>query len=682
MNGRNGGNSEFGVNSRNSPNSRIKKELVLDGLNCASCAAKIEYDVNDLNGVSDNTDIEKDSDDVRKEKLTVIRLVLGGVLFFTALLFKFPNEIETIMYLLSYIISGGDVLYKAVKNIIRGQVFDENFLMTIASIGAFVLGEYPEAVAVMLFYQIGELLQDISVNRSKRSISALIDIRPDYANVKKDDDIIKVSPHDVKVGDMIIVKPGEKIPLDGEIIDGNSMLDTSALTGEAMPREANVGDVALSGMLNINGVLTIRVEKEFGESTVNRILDMVRNASSKKAKTENFITKFAQKYTPGVVFAALILAIIPPLIFKEATFIEWIERALVFLVVSCPCALVISIPLAFFGGIGGASRNGILIKGSNFLEALNNVDTIVFDKTGTLTKGAFKVDKINTKNGIKEKDVLYYAALAESYSNHPIAASIRNAYGEAIDQSQIIEYKEISGFGVKALVKGEEIIVGNTKLMNEEEIDFDVLIDNDSIGTVVHVGVNGNYYGNLVITDEIKEDSLDAIKSLRKIGIKKLVMLTGDSKRVGEKIGEYLGLDEVYSDLLPDQKIERLEMLYEGKSNGKIVFVGDGINDAPVLARADVGVAMGALGSDAAIEAADIVLMNDEPKRLVDAMLIAKKTRNIVWQNIIFAFGVKLIVLILGAGGLATMWEAVFADVGVALLAVINSTRVLRYMKN
>ncbi len=694
-----------------------KKILVLMGLGCANCAAKIEKEVKALPGVKDasvdfvtkkltlevnnkrelSAIIEKVSkiasqiesgvkvvEETHKEhghgkgfdKHKIIILGIGAALFFIALLFKLPFWVEFGMFFASYLLVGGEVLLRAAKNILRGQVFDENFLMAIATIGAFAIKEFPEGVAVMLFYQVGEFFQDIAVNRSRKSITALMDIRPDFANLKIGSEEKKVSPAEVSVGDIIIVKPGEKVPLDGRVIEGKSMLDTSALTGESVPREVEEGNEVLSGSINKNGLLIVEVTKEFGESTVSKILDLVQNASNKKAPTENFITKFARYYTPVVVFAAAALAFIPPFLIPGATFAEWINRALVFLVVSCPCALVVSIPLGFFGGIGGASKNGILVKGSNYLEALNNVDTVVFDKTGTLTKGVFKVTKIMAHGSISDADLLEYAAYAESYSNHPIALSIQKAYGKEIDKNEISEYDEISGHGIKVTVKGKTILAGNSKLMRKENIPFE---EAQTIGTVVHLAIDGSYAGFIVISDEVKDDSQNAVQALKSIGVKKLVMLTGDSKAVGEKIGKDLGLDEVHAELLPDQKVEQVEILDKQKSpKGKLVFVGDGINDAPVLARADIGVAMGGVGSDAAIEAADVVLMTDEPSKLVSAIKIAKRTRNIVWQNIIFAMAIKGIVLLLGAGGIATMWEAVFADVGVAVLAVLNAMRVMK----
>ncbi|MDF2989013.1 MAG: cadA [Eubacterium sp.] len=696
-----------------------KKVLILEGLGCANCAAKIEKEIRALPGVKAasvdfvskklvlevnnkrelGTIIENASkiagriesgvkvveesqeehqhahgEETDKRKLIIIGI--GAVLFFVALIFKLPFWVEFGMYFVSYILVGGEVLLKAGRNILRGQVFDENFLMSIATIGAFSIQEFPEGVAVMLFYQVGEFFQNMAVNRSRKSIAALMDIRPDFANLKNGDEINKVAPDQVSIGDIILVKPGEKVPLDGIVIDGKSMLDTSALTGESVPREVEEGSNVLSGSINKNGLLTIEVTKEFGESTVSKILDLVQNASSKKAPTENFITKFAKYYTPVVVFAAVALAVIPPLVISGATFSEWINRALVFLVVSCPCALVISIPLGFFGGIGGASKNGILIKGSNYLEALNNVDTVVFDKTGTLTKGIFKVTRINNSGSFDSDSLLEYAAYAESYSNHPIALSIMKAYGKEIDKNEITDYDEISGHGIKVNVKERLVLAGNTKLMVKENIPYEVV---DEIGTVVHIAIDGAYAGYIVISDEVKEDSRNAIKALKNIGVKKLVMLTGDNKTVGERIGRDLGLDEVHAELLPDQKVEKLEILDRQKSpKGKLVFVGDGINDAPVLARADVGIAMGGVGSDAAIEAADVVLMTDEPSKIVSAIRLAKRTRNIVWQNIIFAMLIKGIVLLLGAGGVATIWEAVFADVGVTVLAVLNAMRVMK----
>lgn len=608
-------------------------------------------------------------------KSELIKLLAGALLFGIAMIFNLPNAIELVLYAITYFMVGSEVLIKSIKNIIKGQVFDENFLMSIATIGAFAVGEFPEGVAVMLFYQLGELFQDYAVDHSRKSIKELMDIRPDYANLKRGDEIVEVAPEEISIGEVILIKPGEKVPLDGKIIEGSSMVDTTALTGESVPRHVGTGDEILSGFVNTNGILTVEVTKIFGESTVSKILDLVENASSKKAPTENFITKFARYYTPIVVFTALGLAVIPPLVISGASIADWFYRALIFLVVSCPCALVVSIPLGFFGGIGGASRNGILIKGSNYLEALNNVETVVFDKTGTLTKGVFKVTEIKAAAGLNEEALLEYAAYAESYSNHPIALSILKAYDKTIDKSSIQDYKEISGHGTIVKVDGHTVFAGNSRLMTSEAIEFSVA---DSIGTIVHVALDNKYLGYIVISDEVKEDSKQAIAALKSIGVKQTVMLTGDAKAVGNKVGEYLGIDAVHAELLPDQKVQRLEELEQDKApKGKLVFVGDGINDAPVLARADIGIAMGGLGSDAAIEAADVVIMTDEPSKIATAIKIAHKTRSIVWQNIIFALGVKVIVLILGAGGLATMWEAVFADVGVALIAVINAMRVI-----
>lgn len=710
---------------------RFHKEFILEGLNCASCGSKIEVKINELEGVksavlnfitktltieiNDESKIEpiimgtrdivnklephvivKEKNKITKHdehnahcdghchghshdnefnKYELARFGIGTAFFVIALAFKMSKVMEFSLYFLSYLLIGGEVLLRAGRNILKGQIFDENFLMSIATIGAFAIGEYPEGVAVMLFYQVGEFFQSLAVNRSRNSITELMDIRPDYANLKVGNDTKKVSPEEISVGDYIIVKPGEKVPLDGVVIEGTSMVDTSALTGESVPREVEVGSNVLGGFINTNGLLTVEVSKEFGESTVSKILELVENASSKKAPTENFITKFARYYTPIVVFIALALAMIPPLFIEGATFSEWLYRGLIFLVISCPCALVVSIPLGFFGGIGGASRNGILIKGGSYLEALNNVDTVVFDKTGTLTKGVFKVTEINPNEDISKEELLEYAAYAESYSNHPIATSILEAYGKEINKEEIENYEEISGHGIKVNVKNKEVLAGNTKLMDKEKIAYKSV---KTIGTVIYVAINRSFIGSIIISDEIKEDSESAIKELKAIGVKNIAMLTGDNKQVGIKVGKELDLNEVYAELLPHQKVEKVELLDKQKSpKGKLIFVGDGINDAPVLARADIGVAMGGLGSDAAIEAADVVLMTDEPMKLVSAIKIAKRTNRIVWQNIIFAFGVKAVVLLLGAGGIATMWEAVFADVGVALIAVFNAMRVL-----
>lgn len=606
---------------------------------------------------------------------TVIRFGIGFILFLLPLFIPMSEQVRFSIYFLSYILAGGEVVFRAAKNIFRGEIFDENFLMSVATIGAFLIGEYPEGAAVMLFYQIGEILQDYAVERSRKSITGLMDIRPDYANVKTEEGIIVTDPENVLVGDIIIIKPGEKVPLDGVVIEGSSLVDTTALTGESVPRDVAAGDSILSGCINTSGLLTVKVEKEFEDSTVSKILDLVENASNKKAKTEKFITKFAKVYTPIVTGLALLIAVIPPLVIQEATFSQWIYKALVFLVISCPCALVISVPLGFFGGIGGASRQGILVKGSNYLEVLNTVKTIVFDKTGTLTKGVFRVTEIVSVGG-KEEELLELAAYAESYSNHPIALSIQNRYKKEINREEITEYNEIAGHGIKIMWNGKTVLAGNHKLMIKEGIAYK---EAESVGTIIHIGVDKEYKGYLIISDELKEDSKEAIRALKNMGMKQIVMLTGDNKKVGEQIGRELGMDVIYSELLPNEKVEQLEELIKNKAaNESIMFVGDGINDAPVLALSDVGVAMGGLGSDAAIEAADVVLMTDEPSKLINAFSVAKKTREVVWQNIIFAFGVKILVLILGAGGLATMWEAVFADVGVALIAVLNSMRVMK----
>ena len=608
-------------------------------------------------------------------KKEVIKVVIALILFLISLIIPFENAwINIGIYIISYLIVGLDVLIEAIKNIFKGEVFDENFLMTIATIGAFAIGEYPEAVAVMLFYQVGEMFQSYAVDKSRKSIASLMDIRPDFANIKKNGSIEKVSPDKISIGDIIIVKPGEKVPLDGTIVDGNSMLDTSALTGESVPREVSIGDEVLSGSINQNGLIEIKVTKNFGESTVSKILDLVENASSKKSKSENFISKFAKYYTPIVVVIAVLLAIIPPIIFKETEFIQWLYRALTFLVVSCPCALVISIPLGFFGGIGGASKLGVLVKGSNYLEALSKTEVVVFDKTGTLTEGVFEVKKVNSVDITKE-DLIKYAAYAESFSNHPIANSLKKAYGKDIDNKKISETHELSGLGVNAVVDGKEVFVGNEKLMQEKNIEY---IKCNEIGTILYVAINNQFKGTIIISDKIKADAKETIEKLKKNNVKKIVMLTGDKKAVGESVAKELGLDEVYTELLPNNKVEKVEELMKSKSEkGKLAFVGDGINDAPVLAISDIGIAMGGLGSDAAIEAADVVLMTDEPSKVVDAIKISKKTLKIVKQNIIFAIVVKILVLILSAIGLSNMWQAVFADVGVSVLAILNALRVL-----
>ena len=605
-----------------------------------------------------------------------IKIIIALILFLIAFTLKFNNEwINNIIFIVAYIVVGLEIVKKAIRNIFRGKVFDENFLMSVATIGAFAIGEFPEAVAVMLFYQVGELFQSYAVDKSRKSIASLMDIRPDFANVEKNGNLEKVSPEEVKCGEIIVVKPGEKVPLDGLVIAGNSNIDTKALTGEALPQEVKEGSKILSGTINLNGVIKIKVIKEYGESTVSKILDLVENASSKKSKSENFITKFAKYYTPIVVIIAVILAIIPPLLIPNATFSKWLYRALSFLVVSCPCALVISIPLSFFGGIGGASKIGILIKGSNYLEQLSNTEIIVFDKTGTLTKGTFEVQHIESINLSKEK-LLEIVAYAEKYSNHPISLSVKSAYGKEIDEKQISDYKELSGYGVSAKVNNDYVLVGNEKLMKENNIHFTSC---KNIGTTLYVAVNEKYEGHITISDKIKDDAEKTIKDLKKNHIKQVVMLTGDKKAAGEEVGKKLGIDKVYTELLPDEKVKKVEELLKEKSEkGKLTFVGDGINDAPVLAISDIGIAMGGVGSDAAIEAADIVLMTDEPSKIIDAIQLSRKTMRIVKENIVFAITVKIIVLILSAFGISTMWEAVFADVGVSIIAIINALRVLR----
>ena len=709
--------------------------LSIEGLDCPNCAAKVERKINTLEGIKEatvdflgkkivvladeisenelveliQTEVDKIEDGVKvfvpkvqagessseEEDTGKIKkkLLIGGVLFVLGIFVPKTLFIPKLaVFLVSYLVIGGDVLLSAFKNILNGQVFDENFLMAIATIGAFAIGEYPEGVAVMLFYQLGELLQGIAVNNSRKSIVSLMDIRPDYANIKVGEGIKKVSPEEIKVGEIIVVKPGEKVPLDGKIVKGASTFDTSALTGESLPREAKAGDDVLSGFINKNGLIEIQVAKVFSESTVSKILYLMENAGSKKSKTENFITKFARYYTPAVVITALIVAIFPPLLIQGATFSDWIYRALIFLVVSCPCALVISIPLGFFGGIGGASRHGILIKGTNYLEVLNDLESVVMDKTGTLTKGIFKVTEVNAENNIKINNfennkteltkplLLKYAAHIEKFSNHPIAQSIVAEYENSaskVDENVVKDFEEISGFGIKVNINNHQFLAGNSKLMNLENITFD---KKENLGTAIYLAADGKYIGNILISDEVKEDSARAIKGMKENGVKEIVMLTGDNEAIGKNIAEKLGIDKVFTELLPNEKVEKLEEIYKTKSEkGKVAFVGDGINDAPVLARADLGIAMGGAGSDAAIEAADVVIMNDEPSKIVTAIKIAKKTKEIVWQNITVAFAIKIVVMALGLFGDATMWEAVFADVGVALLAVLNATRVLRY---
>ncbi len=605
----------------------------------------------------------------------LLRIVLGAVFLAVGVLLDTDNQwLELGVYLTGYIIVGGDVLQRAVKNILRGQVFDENFLMSIATIGAFIIGEYPEGVGVMLFYQVGELFQGYAVNKSRKSITGLMDIRPDYANVKRGEELVKVDPDEVRIGDIMVIRAGEKVPLDGRVLEGSSMLDTSALTGESVPREVSAGNDILSGCINMNGLLTVEVTKEYGESTVSKILDLVENATTKKAKTENFITRFARYYTPAVVVLAALISVLPPLVIPGAVFSDWVYRGLTFLVISCPCALVISIPLGFFGGIGGASKKGILVKGSNYLEALTKTEIVVFDKTGTLTKGVFNVQEIHGE-GMEPEELLEIAAYTENYSNHPISMSLKRAYGRPIDSARVSQVEEISGHGVRAVVDGKTVLAGNPKLMDKMGITYTKM---EPVGTVVHVAVNNVYAGYIVISDEIKEDAPEAIKALKQINIHKTVMLTGDAKSAGEKVAKSLGLSQVYTELLPGDKVDKLEELLEEKSAiGKLAFVGDGINDAPVLARADIGIAMGGLGSDAAIEAADIVIMTDEPSKISTAIKIAKRTIGIVNQNIVFSLAIKFAVLILAAWGLAPMWGGVIADVGVTVLAVLNASRAL-----
>jgi len=700
----------------------IRRTYHLEGLNCASCAAKIAGRIRALEGVSGaEVDVASSrlwleiSDDamaeeivrqakgivhhyepevgfaevgararsaqteeagggIWKERLRWISLGLGMILFVAGLVWGREAFWGLWVFLASYGLVGGRVLWRAARNILRGEVFDEHFLMSVATIGAFAIGEYPEGVAVMLFYRIGEAFQEMAVGRSRRSITAMMDLRPDFANLREGESFRRVSPEDVRVGEEIVVRPGERVPLDGVVLGGRSTVDTSALTGESLPREVEIGDEVLSGAINKTGLLTVRVTKAFGESTVSKILELVQNASSKKARAENFITKFARYYTPAVVFSALALALIPPLVWAEASFSDWTGRALVFLVVSCPCALVISIPLSFFGGIGGASRQGILVKGSNYLDALFDVDTVVFDKTGTLTEGKFRVSGVYPAQGWDEAQLIEYAAHAESGSMHPIAASIREAYGGAIRHGRVTSFEEVAGRGVKAEVDGRVVLAGGAKWLSGVSG-----IEEGVAGTVTHVAVDGVYAGYVVVSDRVKADSVSAIRELRALGVRRTAMLTGDSCSVGASVGEALGIDVVACELLPQQKVVQLEALQADKTTrGALVFAGDGINDAPVLARADVGVAMGGMGTDAAIEAADVVLMTDEPSKIATAIRIARKTRGIVWQNIALALGVKAVVLVLGALGMASMAMAVFADVGVALIAILNAMRAMR----
>lgn len=608
-------------------------------------------------------------------KKRAIKILISFILFLVALIFRFDKSfINNGIFILAYIIVGFEIVKKAIRNIFRGKFFDENFLMTIATIGAFFVREFPEAVAVMLFYQVGELFQMYAVDKSRKSIASLMDIRPDYANVQVNDNFEKVDPDEVKIGDIIMIKPGEKVPLDGFVVEGVSTLDTKALTGETIPRTVKIGDEILSGCINLNGVIKVKVSKKFEESTVSKILDLVENASNKKSKSENFITKFAKFYTPIVVIIALILAIFPPLLLNNQEFSIWIYKALSFLVVSCPCALVISIPLSFFGGIGGASKMGVLVKGSNYLEAIANTEIVIFDKTGTLTEGVFEVQKVFAKHMDEEK-LIELVAYSEYFSNHPIAVSVKEAYGKEFDKNRIDSIEEISGKGIVTVVDGKKIIVGNEKLMVEYGVSYDACND---IGTVLYIAIDEVFAGHIVIADKVKSDSKKIIYDLKKNNVKKTIMLTGDRKNVAEFISSELGIDEVFFELLPDEKVKKVEKLFnEKRKGGKLVFVGDGINDAPVLALSDIGIAMGGLGADAAIEAADIVIMNDEPSKILSLIKLSKKTMRIVKENIIFAIFVKVLVLLLSVFGIATMWEAVFADVGVSVIAIFNALRVL-----
>ena len=633
----------------------------------------------------------------KKQKKVLIRIIVSAVLLVAmAVTFavldktgtvKLENPsvmwrcIEIVAYLIPYLIIGYDILKKAFLGIIHGEVFDENFLMAIATIGAMVLGEYKEASAVMLFYQVGELFQSYAVGKSRKNITALMDIRPDYANIEKDGKLEQVDPDDVQIGTVIVVQPGEKVPIDGKVVEGSSSLNTSALTGESVPREVHVGDEIISGCVNLNGLIKIETTKEFGESTVSKILDLVENSSMKKSRSENFITRFAKYYTPAVCIAALALAVLPPLVNmimgNPAAWSKWIIRALTTLVISCPCALVISIPLSFFGGIGGASAKGILVKGSNYLEALSYTKYVVCDKTGTLTKGVFQVTEIHPVSGMTEADLLEKAAFVESYSNHPISKSLKEAYGREIDNNRVTDAREISGHGVSAVVDGHEVAAGNVKLMKKMNIEAAVPA---SVGTEIHVAVDGKYAGYILISDVVKPNAKEAISGLKAAGVEKVVMLTGDARKVADAVGRELGVDEVRSELLPGDKVDEVEKLIAAKGEKeKLAFVGDGINDAPVLSRADIGIAMGALGSDAAIEAADIVLMDDDPAKIATAMKISKKTLRIVHQNIVFALVIKFACLALGAVGFVNMWWAIFADVGVMILAVLNATRALSF---
>lgn len=690
-------------------------QLTLEGLNCANCARKIEEKVGKMEGVKEsnlnfttttlNVKLERKvkeehaineikkivealephvkvekkvsgKTNVQRAKFEVKpTLIIGTILYLIAVIGDFKGALALILFVASYLLIGGKVVLTAIKNIARGQLFDENFLMTVATIGAFSISEYPEAVAVMLFYEIGETIQGYAVNKSRSSISSLMDIRADYANIIIDGKEKKVSPETVKVEDIILVKPGEKIPLDGIVVEGESFVDTSALTGESVPRKIAVNDEILSGGINTNGVLKVKVTKKFGESTVSRILEMVENAANKKANTEKFITKFAKVYTPIVVALAILIAVVPSIFIKDALFSTWLYRALVFLVVSCPCALVVSVPLGFFAGIGGASKKGVLVKGSNYLELLKDLETVVFDKTGTLTEGVFTVTEINTNNIQKEK-LIEVAAMAESFSNHPIAISIIKEYGKEIDKEVIEEYEEIAGHGIKAVINNEEILIGNAKLMNQFNISYNEV---DSIGTVVYCAINGEFKGSIVISDKIKENAAEALINLKAAGVKKTVMLTGDNKKTAEKVGEKVNIDEVHSELLPLGKVKEVEKLLKASNkNGRLAFVGDGVNDAPVLKRADIGISMGGVGSESAIEASDIVLMSDDLDKIPLMINISKYTRKIIKENLIFAILVKIIILVLSVLGKSNMWMAVFADTGLTLLTILNTLRIIR----
>ena len=702
----------------------MKKELMLNGLTCAHCASVIDEKVKHIDGVKNSNlnftnkklSVEIDCDNEEKiikniidiindtepgldiqiegqreikedktqksiknnEKLNLLKIIAGAIVFIFAFYQEIAgreNKYSLLIFLVAYLLVGSDVLYKALRNITKGRIFDENFLMSVATIGAIAIGELSEAVGVMLFYKIGEYLQELAVGKSRKSISELMQIRPDMANLKLGNTIKVVNPEDVNIGDYIIVKPGEKVPLDGVVIEGSSMMDTSALTGESVLRTVKKGDNLLSGFINKNALLTVQVTKDFSESTASKILDMVENASSKKSNTENFISVFSRYYTPIVVGLALLIAILPPIFMQGATFSEWIHRGLIFLVVSCPCALVLSIPLSYFSGIGVASKQGVLIKGSNYLEALRYVDTVVFDKTGTLTEGVFDVVKVKPVN-ISEDELIKFASIAEVNSNHPIAKSILNYYNKEINLNNIEEYEEIASHGIRVKYENNIILAGNEKLMASNNIKIEKSTD---VGTVVYIAINNEFKGYIVIADKIKTDSEEAIRLIKEQGIKETVMLTGDNKEVANFVAKKLKLDKVFSNLLPNEKVEKIEELYKNRiEKEKIAFVGDGINDAPVLARVDVGIAMGGLGSDAAIEAADVVIMTDEPSKVAQGIKISKKTYKIVWQNIIFALGIKIIVMVLGATGIASMWDAVFSDVGVALIAVLNAMRIMK----